>query len=209
MTHIASYAFSHNPTLAMEAGALPPTLVSIGEYAFANTEKIRALDLPASLKSLGDYAFSCSGLKRVTFLGAAPVLPDKVFNCVTATARYSRKKASWNSNLLKNYGGMLRWCAIEDNQAYRMTLPGATREVGPEAFEGCAAEIIEIPQGTTRIGARAFADSTWLLEVHIPASVKSISEDAFAGCSPRIIAPKGSFAQEFAKKQGLDYTEAK
>jgi TPR repeat protein len=67
-----------------------------------------------------------------------------------------------------------------------------------------------IPEGTKRIGKKAFFDCPGLTSVTIPDSVTSIGECAFQGCSSlkKIIVPKGT-KQRFAQMEGLKGLEDK
>lgn len=79
------------------------------------------------------------------------------------------------------------WCSdtslefrnLDDSR--RMTLPAALRTVGANAFKNTAAEIIVLPDGIEVIGAYAFADSSNLSFVYVPASVTFIDQYAFNG----------------------------
>ena len=62
------------------------------------------------------------------------------------------------------------------------TLPASTKSVGESAFEGLPMTIVEIPDGCTSIGAKAFKDCANLTQIRIPASVTSIDTTAFDGC---------------------------
>ena len=66
-----------------------------------------------------------------------------------------------------------------------MTLPGALKNIEASAFEGGTAKVVIIPDGTTTIGSRAFADMPSLIAVFIPESVTTISFDVFEG-SPNV-----------------------
>ena len=91
-----------------------------------------------------------------------------------------------------------------------MKLPAGLKSIQQEAFRGSAAESIVLPDGCTKIGAKAFADCAMLRRVEIPASVAVIAEDAFEGCSNElvIVTPKGSAAESFAQAHGLSVTYA-
>ena len=66
-----------------------------------------------------------------------------------------------------------------------MALPGALNTIEASAFEGGTAKVVIIPDGTTTIGSRAFADMPSLIAVFIPESVTTISFDVFKG-SPNV-----------------------
>lgn len=73
-------------------------------------------------------------------------------------------------------------------------------------------EKITIPEGIKRIDGSAFARCEKLSEVHIPASVTYICQDtedlssAFSE-SPNvtIYAPKGSYAEKYAKQENIKF----
>ena len=56
-----------------------------------------------------------------------------------------------------------------------------------EALAGTDAWRIVIPEGTTTIGARAFAGCSSLERVIIPESVTRIADDAFEGCPKKLM----------------------
>lgn len=66
-----------------------------------------------------------------------------------------------------------------------MALPSALNTIEVSAFEGGTARVVIIPDGTTTIGSRAFADMPSLVAIFIPESVKTISFDVFDG-SPNV-----------------------
>ena len=78
------------------------------------------------------------------------------------------------------------------------TLPASTISVGESAFEGLPMTIVEIPDGCTSIGAKAFKDCANLTQIRIPASVTSIDATAFEGCANVFVyGTAGSAAQTF------------
>ena len=60
-------------------------------------------------------------------------------------------------------------------------LPADTDEVGPEAFAGIAADIVEIRAGCTFVGDRAFQNCPNLSQIRVPAGC-AFGEDVFEGC---------------------------
>ena len=95
-----------------------------------------------------------------------------------------------------------RKITVLDKQIY--TLPKALTVVEEEAFRGCPAQVIVIPDGCIEIGAYAFADCAKLESITIPASVTKIAETAFDGCPAdfAIDAPAGSAAEAYAAAHG-------
>ena len=89
-----------------------------------------------------------------------------------------------------------------------ITLPASLRSIGRNTFEGCSSLTkIEIPQGVTELEGQMFG-CTALTSITIPNSVTNISSFAFADCSDVTIkGHKNSYAQTFAKEQGIPFVE--
>lgn len=85
-----------------------------------------------------------------------------------------------------------------------ITLPNELKVIEEESFYGTKSiEKVIIPDGTTFIGSRAFADSS-IKEIVIPDSVESIEEDAFDGCNNlMVVANSGTYAYRWAEKHGF------
>ena len=63
---------------------------------------------------------------------------------------------------------------------------------------------VNIPEGVTAIGKRAFADCTLLRLVIIPNSVQTLADDAFSGCHPVILCDaENQQVIDWANAQGL------
>jgi len=84
-----------------------------------------------------------------------------------------------------------------------LTLPAALQIIEEEAFYGnTSIEKVIVPDGTTEIRSRAFADSS-LTEIELPDTLTSIADDAFDNCSDfAVIAEEGSYAYEWAVEKG-------
>lgn len=70
---------------------------------------------------------------------------------------------------------------------------------------------IKLPDSLKEIGDYGFEDCLELEEIEIPDSVEKIGESAFdvKGMPPVIIANEGSYAQQYAEENDLDWTEKK
>lgn len=100
----------------------------------------------------------------------------------------------------------------------RCSLPKGFEEIGARAFMNCRnMREVTLSEGVRSIGDGAFMNCRWLETIYLPKSVKEISEDAFQGCADVLEAaksngclrtlcfhaPKGSYAEEYAKKHGF------
>ena len=89
----------------------------------------------------------------------------------------------------------------------KLDLPKVLKEIEDEAFEGSIGfgEVI-IPDGTVKIGSKAFANCSQLVFISIPESVTEIADDALDGCGNAVIlCGIDSKAAEFAVKNGIPY----
>ena len=106
-------------------------------------------------------------------------------------------------------GGPSDQCVVgvlgETNSAF-VELPDELEIIEEEAFYGTQAERIHIKNNCRSIGASAFADSSSLRYVYIPASVIEISPNAFDGDSNLcIICSSNSAAEAYANEHSIDY----
>lgn len=90
-----------------------------------------------------------------------------------------------------------------------VVIPEGVTRIGWYAFLGCSSlTSVVIPEGVTKIGDRAFYNCNSLMSVVIPESVTKIGDLAFAECPVLTIhAPKGSKAEAYAKKNGIQFNE--
>lgn len=89
-----------------------------------------------------------------------------------------------------------------------LTLPTAVKEIESEAFLGLkyVTEVV-LPDGVETIGERAFAESS-IVRINLPESVTSIADNAFADCVLTIYGESGSYAQTYAKENGIPFVSA-
>jgi uncharacterized protein YjdB len=70
---------------------------------------------------------------------------------------------------------------------------------------------VTIPSGYTTIEKYAFQNQTQLYQIQLPASVKSIGKTSFKGCDLSkltIVAPYGSYAEQYAIDNGIHYSNS-
>jgi len=94
-------------------------------------------------------------------------------------------------------------CAIAEAAA-TLTLPKELQIIEEEAFAGnTSIEKVIVPDGTTEIRSRAFADSS-MTELILPDSLTFIAEDAFEGCGEfALTVPENCYAYDRCVELGL------
>ncbi|MDC7286271.1 leucine-rich repeat domain-containing protein [Blautia schinkii] len=84
----------------------------------------------------------------------------------------------------------------------------ASMTVIPEGVIGSCSklETIEIPEGVVELAPGAFNRCVGLKKIYLPKSMTKIGEDLFAkNAKVTIIAPEGSYAEEYAREHGLNF----
>lgn len=86
---------------------------------------------------------------------------------------------------LRIVDGILKKCIETDNKSF--SIPGVAlkdiKTIAAQAFRGCHAVSITMPNSIIDIGWGAFYDCVMLRNIEIPDSVNRIGESAFRGCS--------------------------
>lgn len=151
-------------------------IVKIGDNAFDGRSDLTSVSVPSSVTEIGDYAFAhCSALGRVT---------------IAASVKKIGKFAFWGDRSIStvNYLGDLKgWCEIEFASEDSNPLDDVNANSSAKAslyLSGSRAQgVLNIPEGTARIGAHAFAGLTSITGVVLPNGLTSIGAGAFERCS--------------------------
>ena len=110
VTAIGSNAFVS--CTKMTGVQLPESLTKIGVSAFSNCSRLSEITIPANVTVIEDTAFyNCPSLTDIWFEGSAPAIGTDAFKYDTATAHYPAGDATWNGDVLANYGGTITWSA--------------------------------------------------------------------------------------------------
>lgn len=138
----------------LEYVKLPSSLEQIGSQAFRYCTNLQSIELPSSLNTIGLSAFrNCSKLTNVTFNDCTPVISNYAFH---QTGNYNKI----SEGIV--YIGSLAYC-------YLGTLADSTN--------------LELNDGTTFIGERAFTNQSGIMFLTLPNSIKRIGANAFNGCN--------------------------
>lgn len=90
-----------------------------------------------------------------------------------------------------------------------LALPASLTLIEESAFEGIAAQRVEISENVVSIGKRAFADSKSLREIVIPVTVLKVDDLALEGCeNVTVYGAAGSEAERFATAAGFEFADS-
>ncbi len=105
ITEIQRSAFSGCSSIS--SLLIPKSLKKIGQSAFSGI-KLTTYQFSEKLEVIDGYAFG-GYAKEIRFLGKAPKLDAKTFEGLKLTVYYPEQSSSWDSTILKNYGGTITW----------------------------------------------------------------------------------------------------
>ena len=183
---------------------LPKTLRSIGAESFAGT-RLQSVDLPGSLPIIPEGAFErCGALKTVRIREGVRALGPRAFSFCPALETVelpdslTEISTQPKDNPFAGSGGVR---TVSASGAWRNAHPDLLREMrdrrlsarekAETSFQMTGSKLarylgrdrrVTVPEGTTEIGARAFADNPELRSVSLPKTVSVIREYAFANC---------------------------
>ena len=172
--HVPVNAFRDDTS--MTSIALPASLTSLGDGAFAGCSSMTSIELPASLTSIGECAFACcSSMTSIELPASLTSIGEGAFDgCSSMTS--IELPASLTSIGVNAFFGCSSMTSI--------TLPASLTSLGVRAFFCCSSMTsIELPASLTSLGEGAFAGCSSMTSIELPASLTSIGECAFACCS--------------------------
>lgn len=156
------------------------------------------LILPRSLKKIGNSAFSyCSSLTSMNLPESVTEIGENAYNACESLKEFILPKG-----VTELSDGVFSKTGFEN-----ITIPGYVISIGKKAFAGCEKLTrVVLDEGVVQIGKAAFGSCKALKEIHIPASVTDMAGDAFDDvCDFSIYAPAGSYAQQYAKENGISF----
>jgi hypothetical protein len=200
VTSIGDWAFGRflgkRPLLDI---ALPGSLISIGDYAFANCTKLTVLNIPKGVTSIGAAAFSgCASLLRMKLPPDLTAVSDWLFkDCHALTS----VKLPYSVRELGK--GAFAGCKTLAD----VFLPDDIAAIEFETFRGCKAlSYLTLPPGLTRIGDGAFKGCHSLTHLTIPPRVTYIGGTDTFPSSTILHAYPGSYTESYAKMKRQAFT---
>ncbi|MDD5924514.1 MAG: leucine-rich repeat protein [Clostridia bacterium] len=204
VTKIPDYSFQSCSSLA--SVTIPATVTSIGRSAFYGCSNLTSATIPASVTSIGTDAFkNCSADLVVS--GETNSVAESYCNANNIT--FKNQFGAIVSGTLEN--GAITWYITEEGKlvitgsgdmtdfseyapwySYKSSITSIEIEngitsIGNKAFYKCTnLTSVSIPDSVTSIGSQAFAYFSGKLSIEIPDSVTSIDYGAFSYCSGEI-----------------------
>lgn len=160
----------------IETIVIPASVAYLGLAPFMDCRNLKEVDINANLTSWEEEsAFEgCTSLKRVTFGGIVPEIPQRAFyNCSNLDeVRLSEGLETIHNNAF--YG-----CS----SLKKIVLPGTVTAIEYAAFSGCSElKSFAFPEGVETIADSTFADCTNLESIYIPKSLNFVYGTAFTNC---------------------------
>ncbi len=204
---IADNAFKNNSNIT--SLAIPDTVKSIGDEAFAGCSALTEVDFPSSsLESLGKSSFrNCTALKSISIPSSVTDISDFTFlGCTSLKSavieegvkriglRSFSETALTTVNLPKSLNTLGKYAFLKTSSLVSITV--ASGNPYYSASKGAllsanACDLIYVPEGNTTytptsyistVGRGAFYNTS-RTSIELPSSVTSVSDRAFAGSS--------------------------
>ncbi len=204
VTKIESNAFA--ACRSLQTVTLNEGLRTIGEYCFNGCSNVSEITLPESLDTIMTQAFNDCNITEVTMPDEIEYLGAEVFG-YKLTSLHIQDLAKWIA--ADRYLPVLSTSAdskiyLNNRPITNLTIPEGTTEIGAYAFANAACiRRIKFPSsGLTKIGTGAFYKCTSITSVDIPEGVDSIFSETFAGCK---LLAEVTFPQSLKYIQGDRY----
>ena len=195
----------------LESITIPDGVTEIGMCAFSSCANIKSITIPDSVTKIGDQAFyGCTSLESITIPAGVTSLTALTIPTQT-TIIYKGTMEQWESIKDRDFyhlvvcsdgethpsgmcGDNLKWEYLHETDTLKISGTGEMYDYAlePDGWDYIDTrpwselediiKVVEIEEGVTSIGYRAFADCRTLVEAQIPSTVIQIGADAFEYC---------------------------
>lgn len=205
---------------------LPNTIQSVGQFAFFKCDSLIGVSLPESLTSIGYSAFrDCVSLEDIVFPDTITFIGRSAFgNCLllehltlpenleTLSASAFAGCRALTSVILPDSLTYIDHCVFDGcSSITNISLPTNLKKIGWAAFRNCSSlSSLVLPDGLIEIEFEAFDGCRKLKYLYIPASsIEEIGVNegiSFAfDESITLVCPENSYAEKYARENGLSY----
>lgn len=156
--------------------SMPESVKEIKERAFEGCTNLRKAALPEELTGVGEYAFAdCTHLKQTSIPDTITYLGSGVYqNCTKLEG------VTFPSGLTEIPDAMFMGCG----NLKELSLPKHLESLGSMALSGCSSlKTLTLPNSLSYIGGDAFAGCSKLTELQIPEGVTQIYWRTFQNCT--------------------------
>lgn len=154
-------------------------MAELAENIFSECESLEQVHLPETLKKMKTRTFyMCYSLQEITLPEGLEEMSNSSFLHCTALRELNvpASVTSIKAPVILGCSGLEKLTVEEGNPVYRSEGNCILTIDGEEVIAGCEAS--EIPQGTKRIGEKAFY-STTLTQLYLPEGIEEIGQEAF------------------------------
>ena len=178
---------------------MPATVTSVGRSAFEDCSSLKNVNLSQGLKSIGNYAFRrCKSIETVTLPNSVTYLGEGAYEECTGL-----KKLTLSAGLTQLEDFTFYKCS----QLTPLQLTENITSIGRYTFSECSSlSSVTIPKSVTIIGASAFENCQFLAVAIIPNTTQYIYSTAFRNDPVAIYGYTGTYAEQFARENGLSFT---
>ena len=174
--YIGKFAFYKCPSLK---SVYCSDMAEFENHIFNECESLEQVHLPETLKTMKIRTFyMCYSLQEITLPDGLEEMSNSSFVHCTALRELNipASVTSIRAPVILGCSGLEKLTVEEGNPVYRSEGNCILTIDGEEVIAGCEAS--EIPQGTKRIGEKAFY-STTLTQLDLPEGIEEIGQEAF------------------------------
>ena len=195
---IGNYAFAENDK--MTKATLRKNLLTIGNGAFRNCGALATITIPATVTSIGIEAFeNCISIPKITIPVGVTEINDRAFSNCSSLANVTISGAVTRIGI----------SAFYNNAFENIILPETVEVLGDSAFRQCAnLKEITLPDALNTIGDAVFLKCSALYRVSLPDSVTSVGKSVFFynnDITVEIRKNSGAVADGLLKQQGVHH----
>lgn len=203
---VARAAFADHKNL--KSVKIPEGVMKIEQFAFANCT-LRNLLIPQSVTDIELNAFiGCGSLEHIAVEeGNLRYDSRNGCNAIVETGTNILLRGCKNTLIPKDINEIDAMAFDNCEGLIEIIIPHSVKKIGEFAFAGCNGlkEVI-IPEGVEFINYCCFSGCEKLANLVLPGCLTFIGDNAFGGCDNLTInCHAGSYAEKYAKEQGIKY----